>query len=622
VKQFTIRLALLLCFTCTAIAQPPGPLPPGVTSKLLLGGLLRFDRITGPRQLPAFWERVLAQFSWTQKAGKTLPFNRSVAFLVGVANYKTLKPSLDFVDSDLTELRNFLLTSGGFDTVFELRNENVHKSLIEDYMMKTFTKESADLGSQDRFLFYYSGHGADQFGLGYLQFFGATAGNFLDDVLQASTVRDWARINVAKHVLIILDACASGLALQPKEAGMDAANSLSSDPSGLLLTAGLAEQRAWQVKLSSREGYSVFTHYLLQALRDGLDEKRPFVNIIEVFGRAKDEVAQFRSDEGVIMDPQWGPLTRRYENAKGTFVFLNPKGKNASVPSNLKGALVAKGEADELALLPLERLPGVVGFDPLRDSTDPAAMRLYVDLYKDFPGMRAYVALINARIDELAPRLNPKDGLTYVWIPPGHFTMGCSPGDAECYGQEKPAHEVTISKGFRMGQTEVTQEAYQRVMGKSPNPIKVAGLPVQSVTWSEATEYCGKMGLRLPTEAEWEYAARARNKSGRSGPLDSVAWYGKNSAGTAHPVKGKDPNVWGLYDMLGNVWEWTADWYGAYQEGSATDPKGPSGGQYKVQRGGSWYGPAAYSRVSERYKAGQSDPNNINTGLRCVWDQP
>src|ERR1035437_3981500 len=104
VKESTMRLALLLCFICTAIAQPAAPVPSGVTSKLLPSGLWRFDRNTGPQHLPAFWERVLAQFSWSQKAGTTLPFNRSVAFLVGVGHYKTLTPSLDFVDSDLTEL--------------------------------------------------------------------------------------------------------------------------------------------------------------------------------------------------------------------------------------------------------------------------------------------------------------------------------------------------------------------------------------------------------------------------------------------------------------------------------------------------------------------------------------
>lgn len=122
-----------------------------------------------------------------------------------------------------------------------------------------------------------------------------------------------------------------------------------------------------------------------------------------------------------------------------------------------------------------------------------------------------------------AQRVNPKDGLTYVWIPPGTFTMGCSPRDAGCYENEKPAHKVTIPKGFWIGQTEVTQEAFQWVMNKNPSGVRGARLPVSQVPQEDAQAYCRAVGMRLPTEAEWEYAARGGDTSPRYGPVDTVA---------------------------------------------------------------------------------------------------
>ena len=99
-------------------------------------------------------------------------------------------------------------------------------------------------------------------------------------------------------------------------------------------------------------------------------------------------------------------------------------------------------------------------------------------------------------------KTNAKDGLRYIWVPPGKFTMGCSSGDAECYGDEKPAYSVTLTKGFWLGETEVPQAAYQRVTGKNPSNFKGPTLPVEQVTWIEANAYCGAIGGRLPTEAE------------------------------------------------------------------------------------------------------------------------
>jgi formylglycine-generating enzyme required for sulfatase activity len=201
-------------------------------------------------------------------------------------------------------------------------------------------------------------------------------------------------------------------------------------------------------------------------------------------------------------------------------------------------------------------------------------------------------------------KVNSRDGLKCMWIPPETFMMGCSPGDTECDSDEKPAHEVTISKGFWLGQTDVTQAAYQRVIGSNPSYFKGDSLPVEQVTWDEARSYCQAIGGRLPTEAEWEYAARAGSSAACYGNLDDIAWYSSNSGGRTHEAGQKQANAFGLYDMLGNVWQWTADRYG---EGTTR----------RALRGGSWlYNPRGVP-VSYRSRLGRGYRFS-DIGFRCV----
>lgn len=218
-----------------------------------------------------------------------------------------------------------------------------------------------------------------------------------------------------------------------------------------------------------------------------------------------------------------------------------------------------------------------------------------------------------------AVRGNPKDGLKYVWIPAGTFMMGCSSGDSECYVNERPAHQVAITTGFWIGQTPVTQEAYQRVTGKNTSHFKGERLPVDHITWEEAKQYCKAIGMRLPTEAEWEYAARAGTLGARYGDVDDVAWYDGDSGSQTHPVGLKEPNAWKLYDMLGNVFQWTADWYGEkyYNSSEDADPEGPPAGSSRTYRGGSW---ASFPRsVRASYRGwGQPGYDEYSFGVRCV----
>jgi formylglycine-generating enzyme required for sulfatase activity len=205
-------------------------------------------------------------------------------------------------------------------------------------------------------------------------------------------------------------------------------------------------------------------------------------------------------------------------------------------------------------------------------------------------------------------QVNPKDGLTYVYIPPGKFMMGCSPGDNECQTNEKPAREVTITKGFWIGQTEVTQEAYERFTGQNPSFSKGAKLPVEDITWNDGRRYCEAVGMRLPTEAEWEYAARAGNQTSRYGDPAEIAWFNDDSGDHTHEVGQKAPNTWGLYDTLGNVFELTADG----EDGSTL---------FKVIRGGSYGAKSNSLRVSYRMSVNIAQAYN-SLGVRCAGDLP
>lgn len=214
---------------------------------------------------------------------------------------------------------------------------------------------------------------------------------------------------------------------------------------------------------------------------------------------------------------------------------------------------------------------------------------------------------------------NPRDGLRYVFIPAGRFLMGCSPGDPECDSDEKPLHEVEITRPFWIGQTEVTQAAYRRVRQASPSHFKGDDRPVETVSWDEAKAYCEAVGMRLPTEAEWEYAARAGSTTARHGPIDQIAWYNANSGGETKPAAAKLPNAWGLYDTLGNVWEWVADPYGPYRDGLQRDPLGARDGSTRVLRGGSWDYFPRYVRVSDRY-GGVATNRYLSIGFRCAGE--
>ncbi|MDR0379376.1 MAG: formylglycine-generating enzyme family protein [Candidatus Accumulibacter sp.] len=223
-------------------------------------------------------------------------------------------------------------------------------------------------------------------------------------------------------------------------------------------------------------------------------------------------------------------------------------------------------------------------------------------------------------------------GMEFVLIPDGSFTMGANKNLEEAYDNEMPPHRVHISRPFYLGKHEVTQAQWMAVMDDNPSEFKGRDNPVENVSWNDAQEFIRRLNAkegtdkyRLPTEAEWEYAARAGTTTRYSfgddtSNIDRHAWYRGNSGDRTHPVGQKEPNPRGLYDMHGNVWEWVQDWYGEdyYAQSPASDPRGPVEGTHRVLRGGGWSSIARSLRSADR---GRNPPELRieNRGFRLAF---
>ena len=241
-------------------------------------------------------------------------------------------------------------------------------------------------------------------------------------------------------------------------------------------------------------------------------------------------------------------------------------------------------------------------------------------------GLRERVAAVPGPKKNLTVDLGGGVTMDFVLIRPGSFTMGA---DKVNTGSREPAHKVTLAKPFYLGKREVTQEQWEKVMGRNPSEFKGAKNPVEDVSWTDCQSFVAKLKeklpgqpFRLPTEAEWEYGCRAGTTGDYcygdgEGLLAEYAWYGGNANGTTHPVGEKKPNGWGLYDMHGNVWEWCADWYGDYPATAVADPQGAAAGSYRVIRGGSWNYYGYYCRAAGRYGSSPTRTSN-SIGFRLA----
>lgn len=459
-----------------------------------------------------------------------------------------------------------------------------------DAAVSTFVQS---LRSGDVAYLHYSGHGLQIDGENYLvpvDFQLTDAASVPYDTyslskLQARLARSPARFN-----LITLDACRNnGFATARGSNGLAALNSAR----GTFIAFATGPGQTADDNATGRNGR--FTGALLDAMRE------PGLEVAHVFRRVVERVSEETNGRQI----PWIS-----SSMVGEFYFH---------PGERKSTLSPEAE--------------IAYWNSVKDAAERAPLDAYLDRYPE----GQFAALARQRRDRLDPypgteRVHDIDQLTYVFVPPGTFVRGCSPGDTQCVGDEKPNTDITISQGFWITQTEVTTAAYrefaaatrskipaQRSSGAEPSdPAQVEPpLPISKVHWDDARRYCAWAGGRLPTESEWEYAARAGSAQPRPGTLEEVAWTADNSAGSLHPSGEKAANAWGLHDMLGNVWEWVSDNHGLYPNGQRTDPKGPALGLGKVIRGGSWNKPSKAARVSARgwlVPAYRAD----DLGFRCV----
>ena len=293
--------------------------------------------------------------------------------------------------------------------------------------------------------------------------------------------------------------------------------------------------------------------------------------------------------------------------------------------------------------------PWIRDWDALGNIRDPGfaeTAHAYIDRYGKMSEASAWVAkaegllarLRGSESTDLPPRVAGASWtnsleMEFAWIPAGRFLMGSPKGEGGRKSDETQ-HEVQISRGFWIGKFEVTQGDWWRVMGENPSNFKYCGggCPVEKVSWNDTQDYIRRLnGLesargfryRLPTEAEWEYAARAGTAGPRYGKVYDVAWswfssIGSDSSLRTYPVALLQANRWGLYDMLGNVREWTADWYGRYPAGPASDPRGPATGSDRVLRGGSFRSARTRGLRSANRRSNPPDRRRDDIGFRLV----
>ena len=270
----------------------------------------------------------------------------------------------------------------------------------------------------------------------------------------------------------------------------------------------------------------------------------------------------------------------------------------------------------------IENLPPVTEAELI--AITPMTTLEWADVLEQNPNPKVVTnADLLARIQATGLPWRVKDksaGIEMLLVPPGKFIMGASPGDTEATDAEKPAHEVTLTKPFYLGRTEITQAQWYKVTGEEAGHFKLSSEhPVESVTFENVNNFLKKAGngLGLPTEAQWEYCCRAGTKGAAYGDLDSIAWYSNNSKNTTHAVAQALANELGFYDMLGNVSEWCSDNYAPYTEASQTDPSGPANATDRVLCGGHWFNYSSGCRASSR-SGRDSNYHSYGIGFRVA----
>jgi len=558
------------------------------------------------------------------------PAARQWLILIAIDDYQNNQflGDLKSCKRDLQSLREVLFSRFGYaaaNTV-EIYDSAATRKNIERAVFELIKK----VGESDTVLLVFSGHGYydEDAQLGYWYPYEAEA---VPDGIPNSVVRDWCRSFKAGKVLVVADSCFAGSLLVREGFTPDATRK-----SRELLAGGGLHPVA---DAGSPDGkHSIFNYYLCDSLKRLADKGRPFVTnelYVDLYTPVKGSSEQ---------EPQKGIIQETFHEG-GQFLFY-PKGGVKPPPEpvkppetgdldNLLQSEKQRREAEEARQDLLNKATdyfskcNALDKQPVTTAEGAAACRMAWEMYVEkFRASGHQIAYAEQRItywrDWRAPVVAPPVAPPPVTPQPAASAGGktmtldlgggvrmnfalISAGTFEM-GDSGNTHTVRLTKPFYMGETEVTQAQWKAVMGDEPWSSsqykgRSANAAANYISWDAATEFCQKLSqktgkaVRLPTEAEWEYACRAGSTGkycfgDNERSLGEYAWFEDNAekAGRdyAQEVGQKKPNAWGLFDMHGNVWEWCSDWYGDYSSGTVSDPAGPSSGSYRVLRGGSW----------------------------------
>ncbi len=533
-------------------------------------------------------------------------YSKSYALVVGISNYTggyTYLPT----ENDALKMRDFLINEAGFDYVHVLTDGRATISRIRELMIDVFPDR---LDANDRFLFYWSGHGVTRGTSGFLPVLD-TPENRYSRMISMDNIQQWNRYLKAKQSLFLLDACFGGLAgIVPKNPTTALTLNQLAQPSHHLLTAGTDKE---EVIAGDRWQGSLFTAAVIDGLRGGADTESQFkrdgvVSLRELMVYIQKRVAVEKQQVG--WKRSLTPQLRDLRSSDGEFFFITSQGKRETIskrgfeptgasefgePVVVKSSRPAAPTPSSAIIKEVQEVLTALGYRPgPADGKLGIRTRGAILSFQQDSGLTPTGTLDEVTINQLAkswgrqpkiaqpkasptppPPPHPKTvtnsiGMEFVLIPAGAFMMGTPKEQLDAIANEydisrswvedeSPRHRVTISQPFYMGKYEVTQTQWKAVMGDNPSQFKGDNRPVENVSWNDVQEFIkklntreGKEACRLSTEAEWEYAARAgtetRYSFGDDGArLVDYAWYDKNSGDTTHPVGQKKPNAWGLF---------------------------------------------------------------------------
>ena len=544
-------------------------------------------------------------FAFIQLSG--ISSQNRFALVIGNGNY-----------SELASLRNS--RNDAQDISSALKDLGFEVNLLQDADLVTMENaliqfsNKLSVSSDAIGLFYYAGHSVQSQGINYLipsdahipgEAFLRTKSLSLQAVLDTlGNTHD--NLNI-----VILDACRDN-PFGWGRGGSRGLSVVSAQPPGSIVVYATS---AGSIALDGEGRNGVFTGELLKNLRT------PGLDIKEIFDRTGQSVQQVTSGQQnpAVYSQFFGKFyLAGYVSSDST--GINPPIIQPAIPSSIPPSMSIKKSYGKVSILTKDsgtlyldgnsigKLPehaiatinevesGFHLFQMHYDTGPVEEISAYVanDTESSVTFNRSYIALT-------IPGTNVQ--IVFSLIPSGTFLMGSPIDKIGKSNDEGPQHEVSISKPFYLSIYEITQAQWLAVMGTNPSGYTFRFdspfLPVECVSWEDAQQFINKLNklgigsFRLPTEAEWEYACRAGSQNefpwGDDQSLaEEYAWYYFTSGWSPNPVGSKKPNAWGIYDMIGNILEWCADWYGPYSKNSQIDPKGPKSGSSRVLRGGDW----------------------------------